>query len=127
MQRALPGLKEQFYLPTARIHLPSCCRLPYRVWHIGDKEVPSSQYEMRFGRRIAFFLGLLFGETPALIDDALWHTRRHETTGHPLLSSEDNSVRRTIARYGGEPRGQGQRLHLPRLHVQECRLMMEAT
>ena len=34
---------------------------------------------------------------------------------------------RTIARYGGEPRGQGQRVHMPRIRVQECRLMIEAT
>ena len=82
---------------------------------------------MRLGWRIAFFLGLLFCETPALIDDALWHTIRHETTSHPLFGSEENSVLRTIAHYGGEPRGEGQRLHLPRNRVQEGRLMIEAT
>ena len=127
MKIALPRLKDKFYLPADRINLPYCWSLPYRVWHIGEKEVPGSEGEMRLGWRIAFFLGLLFCETPSLIDDALWETRRHETTGHPLLGSEENSVLRTIARYGCEPRGQGQRLHLPRLRVQEWRLMIEAT
>ena len=127
MKIALPRLKDQFHLPADRINLPYRCRLPYRVWHIGAKEVPGSQCEMRFGWSIAFFLGLLFCEAPALIDDALWHTIRHETTGHPLFGSEENSVLRPIARSGGEPRGQGQRLHLPRNRVQECRLMIEAT
>jgi hypothetical protein len=127
MQRALPRLKDKFPLPADRIHLSYCWSLPYRVWHIGAKEVPGYQGERRFGWSIAFFLGLLFGETPALIDDALGHTIRHETTGHPLFGSEENSVLRPIARYGCEPRGQGQRLHMPSIRVQECRLMIEAT
>jgi hypothetical protein len=94
---------------------------------MGAKAVPGSPCEMRFGWSIPFFLGLLFCETPALSDDALWHTLRHETTGHPLFGSEENSVLRTSAGYGGAPRGQGQRLHLPRIRVQEGRLRIEAT
>ena len=54
---------------------------------MGDQEVPGSEGERRFGWSIAFFLGLLVCETPALIDDALWETRRHETTGYLLLGS----------------------------------------
>src|SRR5215467_13302690 len=73
-----------FYLPAHRINLPYYWRLPYRVWHMGDKEVPGEQSEMGLRGSRAFFLGLLVCETPSLIDDALWKTIRHETTG-PLL------------------------------------------
>src|SRR5262245_7137522 len=127
MQIALPRLKNKFHLPADRIHLPYGCSPPYRGWHIGDQEVPGYGCEMSFGGRISFVLSLLFGDTPTLIDDALWHTIRHETTGHSLFGSEENSVLRTIARYGGEPRGEGQRLHRPSSCVQEGRLMIEAT
>ena len=87
MKRALPRLQNKFHLPADRIHLPYCWSLPYGVWHLGEKEVPGSQGERRFRWSIAFFLGLLFCETPALIDDALWHTIRHKTTGPPLFGS----------------------------------------
>ena len=99
---ALPRLKAKFDVPADRITLPYGWSLPDRLWHMGDQEVPGEEGQMRFGWRLAFFLGLLFCETPSLIDAALWETRRHETTGHPLLGSEENSVLRTIARYGGE-------------------------
>jgi hypothetical protein len=105
----------------------SGCSLPYRGWPLGEPEVPGSQGARRCGGSRAFFLGLLLCATPALIDEARGHTRRHATTGHPRFGSEAQSGLRTIARSGGEPRGQGQRWPLPSNRVPEGRLRREAT
>jgi hypothetical protein len=61
------------------------------------------------------------------MDEALGHTLRHETTSHPLFGSEENSGLRPLAHYGGEPRGEGQRLPRPSNRGPEGRLMIEAT
>jgi len=127
MPRALPRRKDKFSVPADRINCPYGWSLPYRGWHIGEKEGPGEEGELRCGGRIAFFLGLLLGEPPSLLAAVLWEPRRHETTGSARLGSEKNSVLRPIAPYGCEPSGQGQRGPLPRFRGPEGRLRMEAT
>ncbi len=45
---------------------------------------------MGLRRGIAFFLRIFPGSSPAFIDDRLWHTRGHQTRGHPLGGPEED-------------------------------------
>jgi hypothetical protein len=47
MQRTLPRLKDTCYLPADRLDLPHRFGLPYRTRHIGAKEVPCQQDQVR--------------------------------------------------------------------------------
>ncbi len=90
MEIALPGLKNQFYLPSYWIHFRDRCRGPYGGRDIGNKEVPGQQAEMGLGRCVAFFLCVLPGDSPAGIDDRLGHTHGNETRGDLLCRPDED-------------------------------------
>jgi hypothetical protein len=81
MERALPGLKNQFDLPAQRGHFSDGCRLPYGGRSIGNKEVPGHHCQVGLRRRVAFFLRIFPGDSSACIDDRLGHTHGNETRG----------------------------------------------
>ena len=63
---------------------------PYRGRHIGNKEIPGQQRQVGLGRRIAFFLRVLPGDSPACIDDRLGHTHGNETRGDALCCPDED-------------------------------------
>src|SRR6266849_4407819 len=128
MEIALPGLKNQFYLPAYWIDFWDRCRGPYRSRDIGNKEVPGQQAEMGLGRCVAFFPGVLPGASPAGIDDRLGHTHGNETRGDlRFLPNEDGFLKeQAVRRDGPEERRQRHRLHPARHRFIHVGLMIEA-
>jgi hypothetical protein len=69
---------------------------------------------------------MLFGSSPALIDNRLWYTIGNETRGYLLLCPKETSVLDTVAQHSVAQRGQLERLHTPRSGIPNGRLMIEA-
>src|ERR671914_2708331 len=89
MEIALPGLKNEFYLPTKRVHMHDGRRRPYGGRHVGNKEVPGHQRQVGLRRGVALFLRVLLGHSSAFIDNRLGHTHGNETSRDTLCGPNE--------------------------------------
>ena len=127
MQITLPGLKNELYLPAQRIHFQNGWRLPYRGRYVRNKEAPCQERQVGLGRRVAFFLRVLPGFSPAFVADRLGDTRHNQPSRHPLLCPQANRALEELPFNRREPVGQRQGLPLPAHRGHERRLMIEPT
>src|SRR5215510_1481441 len=103
MERTLPGLNNEFYVPPHRIDLADSVRCPEAGWDMGPKAGPCQQRQMGFGRGIAFCLRLPPGVPPAFIDDRFWDSRRQETRGHMRFFPQEHRALQELPLGRGEP------------------------
>ena len=129
MEIALPGLKNEFDLPAHRVHFGDRCRRPYRGRDVGNKEIPCHQGEMGLGRGVAFFLGVLVGDSAAGIDDRLGHPDGNETRGDTGCRADKDRFfeEQAVGRNGQEVCLQRHRVHTARNRCINVGLMIEAT
>src|ERR1700675_102963 len=127
MEITLPGLKNELYLPAQRIHLQDGFRLPYRGRDVRNKEAPCQERQVGLGRRVAFFLRVLPGFSPAFVDDRLGDTRHNQPSRHTLLFPQENRAFQEIPFDRGEPTRQRQWVPLTASCGQEGRLVIEPT
>ena len=127
MEIALPGLKNELYLPAERIDFQDGRRLPNRLRDIRDKETPRQQCQMRVGRRRAFFLRGLPGSPSPGIDDLLWNARGNQACRHLLFSTDQDGLLQKIMLDRGKATGQLHRGYTVSHRFQPRRLMVETT
>jgi hypothetical protein len=127
MERALPRLKHQFYLPANRRDLEDRGGLPNRLGHIGDQEMPGQQRQMRGGRWVAFFLGVFPGHTPPCIHHLFWDTRGNQASRHLRFGSDQEGLLQERALDHGQATGQLHRGDPVGHCFQQGRLMVKAT
>ena len=84
MERALPGLQNEFYVPAQRVHVHDGRRRPYGGRYVGNKEGPGHQRQVGLRRCVALFLGVLPRHSSAFIDNCLGHTHGNETRSDTL-------------------------------------------
>ncbi len=83
-------MSSELYLPAQRIHLQDGFRLPDRGRYVRNKEAPCQERQVGLARRVAFFLRVLPGFSPAFVDDRLGDTRHNQPRSHTLLFPQEN-------------------------------------